>query len=464
MVAATSLAALLLLALSPAPAPAATSRDVTKLEKAQLHVDDESCEQPLLVESDDTDLKESTSEPAEEVVATVEPKEELFAAKPKEDLSVAPVQDDWHFPTWQPLGDDGYSSAVMPMGSTRTRWIHIGVAGSFVVVALVVYTLFRRALEEKEGRELPSITDWKDYIFECVPAIYVAGSALAAAVMSMEAGNLQAVAGMPAAALALVGTGISTIVLLAYLLIVPGQFFNPETENPWRWHIIQGVVSGNTPLMAFYAIPRIGLSQACAIMFTMPLWTALFALIVLRAPWGRSQLILSIACAIGVILVLQPEPLFGSGTPPAIDGICSALGFATFNAAAILIINEKLRKETPVLVSFFMMVVGAITAAILLATGILPGIKDGVTAPNHGFGNPQIIFQAAIVGALLTLMNMLRSAGFQQAKSSAVANMLYLEIVFANLLDVFVVHGNVNVLSVVGSATIVIGSIGSTLL
>merc|ERR1719152_426103 len=107
---------------------------------------------------------------------------------------------------------------------------------------------------------------------------------------------------------------------------------------------------------------------------------------------------------------------------------------------------------------------GAIVAAILLATEALPGLSGTATAEHDGMTNPAMVIQAVLVGGLLTLMNNFRSAGFCLAESSVVANMLYLEIMFANLLDIFVVHGNVNVLSVVGSATILLGSVGSTLL
>merc|ERR1719331_1319086 len=166
---------------------------------------------------------------------------------------------------------------------------------------------------------------------------------MVAAVMSMEAGAVQESGGMPAACLACVAASTSAIVLATYIVVVQAYHFSETTTNPWMWHCVQGLLSSNTPLMAFYAIPRIGLSQACALMFTMPLWTAVLAGVVLRAPWGWSQIVLSIACLVGVILVLQPF----NGPVPELDGVVSALMFAIFNAGAIIVTNEKLRSEDP---------------------------------------------------------------------------------------------------------------------
>lgn len=340
---------------------------------------------------------------------------------------------------------------------------HLVFAAVLIVVSGLMYHYSQKGSKNSETMPLtvrPPSSIFARFAY-LAPHAYVTASALMAAVMSMEAGIVQEV-GMPAACLALIATCAASVMLIVGLAITKKFRFSEDTERPWTWHIVQGVLSGNTPLMAFYAIPRIGLSQACALMFTMPLWTAFFAAVVFRRSWGRAQVALSVILAVGVILVLQPEPIFGNGSPPELDGVLSALGFAIFNAGAVLVTNEKLRSEDPSLLSLFAMSFGAVCSAVLYFTGALPGL-DGAQTVNS-VGSATTIFQAVLVGGLLTWMNVLRSAGFCQAKDSIVANLLYLEIFFANVLDIFIVHGHVNVLSVVGSATILIGSIVSSLL
>lgn len=339
-------------------------------------------------------------------------------------------------------------------------WAHVTLIIVFLTVGIFSYAYSRR-ITQKNSDKTPLVSQYSrgtsaPFWTKFVPHIHVVASALTAAVMLTEASTMQNRDGMPAACLAVIGTGMSSIALGIYLLMSQQVSFDLHTADPWRWHLIQGILSGNTPLMAYYAISRIGFLQAYAVMATTPLWVALLAALIVRQPWGVVQQAFCVAGAVGVVLVLQPRSLFANDAPE-IDGAIYALCFAVFTAGATLICNEKLRGENPIVVSFFTMIFGTGCAAILLATGALPGLSDTETADQFRANDLLMIFEAVLVGGLLTLMSMLRTAGFCMAESSIVANVLYLEVLFATLLNIFTTHGSVNAWSIIGSVTILVG-------
>lgn len=94
------------------------------------------------------------------------------------------------------------------------------------------------------------------------PHVLVGGSAITAAVMSMEAGAVQLSSGLSAAAVALVASGVSLTALG-----VPACWRREHlsiNSASWRWLVASGVLAGSSPMFAFYAIPVLGLSEvAC---------------------------------------------------------------------------------------------------------------------------------------------------------------------------------------------------------
>ena len=115
---------------------------------------------------------------------------------------------------------------------------------------------------------------------------YVATSAGVAAIMSFQAGSLAArgcgsVTALSCGVVAAAATG-------ALAARSPSEARGTLPAVPF---VAQALLGAVLPHLAFFAIPRAGLSVANCLMFTMPLWTALFVrgapLADLEAAWAR---------------------------------------------------------------------------------------------------------------------------------------------------------------------------------
>jgi drug/metabolite transporter (DMT)-like permease len=67
-------------------------------------------------------------------------------------------------------------------------------------------------------------------------------------------------------------------------------------------------------ILSFYAFRHMPLSDASAIIFSMPVFVAIFARVFLKEPCGLFHLVTIILTLIGVVLIAKPSVLFGNDT------------------------------------------------------------------------------------------------------------------------------------------------------
>jgi len=65
----------------------------------------------------------------------------------------------------------------------------------------------------------------------------------------------------------------------------------------------RGLLGGVANLCAFVAVSTLNLGVASCLMFTMPLWTALLAYVLLGQKWKAHDVVLALSCLAGVLLV-----------------------------------------------------------------------------------------------------------------------------------------------------------------
>ena len=154
----------------------------------------------------------------------------------------------------------------------------------------------------------------------------VSGSALVAALMSLQAGAL-ASRGVPTVTVAAAcGGTAATLCFGAARRVVP-----PEGAA-LGLVVAQACLGGLLPHLAFFAIANSGLATANCLMFTMPLWTAGFAALLTKAAWTRRDALLSLVSMLGVVLVVQPPglpllPPSAAAAPFSRAGFAAGLGF-----------------------------------------------------------------------------------------------------------------------------------------
>jgi len=234
----------------------------------------------------------------------------------------------------------------------------------------------------------------------------------------------------------------------------------------------RGLLGGVANLCAFVAVSTLNLGVASCLMFTMPLWTALLAYVLLGQKWKAHDVVLALSCLAGVLLVTDIwNANEGSSENDARTqwiGMGAALLFALISADAALVVNTRLRGEAPLsMVLATMLCASVLAASAAAATGssVLPTRHAASSSsPSSGFllggrdldsssesrnssvessdrrvlqssrGNEGVASDAALVAGLalsLPLMMLTRNKAFTLSGDTSVSMLLYLEIALA---------------------------------
>lgn len=146
---------------------------------------------------------------------------------------------------------------------------------------------------------------------------------------------------MALAAYRFVGVLLPTIPILIY-----NQ--KPCFPKQKRIMLILRSFTGTTALMlSFYAFRHMPLSDASVIVFSVPVFTTIFARLFLKEPCGWFSVVSVIVTLIGVILITRPPAIFGStveslgdnGQAPEIWGAVAAFSSTLFGANAFVILR-----------------------------------------------------------------------------------------------------------------------------
>ncbi len=164
--------------------------------------------------------------------------------------------------------------------------------------------------------------------------------------------------------------GVVSLVL-AYVLVKRAGI------RPWgnrRWILIARGVLGFGALSCFYfALTRLPLAEATVLHFTNPLWTALFAALLLGESlslWVLGPILVSLS---GVVLVARPAILLGSAATP-IDalGVGTVLLGAMLASLAYVAVREAVKTEHPLVIVFFFPLVAVPASLPFMSSFVWP--------------------------------------------------------------------------------------------
>lgn len=113
----------------------------------------------------------------------------------------------------------------------------------------------------------------------------------------------------------------------------------------------------------FYGLAFIPLAEVFAIEFTVPLWTALLAALLLRERLTRARLAAVALGVAGTLVILRPG--VGLVHPAALAVLLAAFGYAT----AHTLTKKLVSTETPLAILFYM-------TLIQLPLGLIPSLPD----------------------------------------------------------------------------------------
>jgi drug/metabolite transporter (DMT)-like permease len=145
--------------------------------------------------------------------------------------------------------------------------------------------------------------------------------------------------------------GVVSLVL-SYWLVKRAQI------SPWgnrRWILILRGLLGFAAMSCFYyALTRLPIAEATVLHYTNPLWTAMFAALLLHEQLTRWVLVPILVSLAGVALVTRPELLFGdAASHMELTGTAVALLGAMLSALAYVAVREASKTEHPLVIVFY---------------------------------------------------------------------------------------------------------------
>ncbi|KAL1863870.1 hypothetical protein Daus18300_008019 [Diaporthe australafricana] len=209
---------------------------------------------------------------------------------------------------------------------------------------------------------------------------------------------------------------------------------------------------------AIDSLRYLNLSEATVITFMTPLAASLAGHLFLNHPLPLTQTFLSLVSLLGVLLVAAPDAILPSPAPSAaapagetidtstssrIQALAAGLLGVCGSATAFLAMSSLGKGEdTLTVVNYF---AALCAAASLAALAVMPGL-GGFRAPGDGWEWVLWVFSGM--------------SGFLMAERSLVAvNMVYMQLVFALILDGVVFRSIPHAVSLLGCAIIVVSAV-----
>ena len=130
-------------------------------------------------------------------------------------------------------------------------------------------------------------------------------------------------------------------------------------------------------MMLFYAFTRLPYAEATVLQYTHPVFTTIFAAMVLGEAIGAGLMMSIGTSLVGVMLVTKPQALLGlmGSVGGELDGLAAAaaLGAAVCSASAYVTVRHLSRTENPhVIVLYFPLVAVPATLPFVLANPVWP--------------------------------------------------------------------------------------------
>ncbi|RCS24948.1 DMT family transporter [Phyllobacterium salinisoli] len=227
-------------------------------------------------------------------------------------------------------------------------------------------------------------------------------------------------------------------VMLYPLVHASGGLAAMKTARPIA-HIGRNVVHYTGQYLWLCALTLIPLAQLIAIEFTMPIWTAILAVLFLGERmniWKNASIVLGL---IGVAIIVRPGA--GEINPGQLYALASSVGFAI----SVVMVKSLTRTESVVKIIFWMLVVQSLI-------GLIPAI------PVWQWPSAQVwpwIFVIAFAG---TFSHYCMARAMLYADATVVVPMDFLRVPLTALAGWLIYSERVDTITVLGAALILAGN------
>lgn len=223
--------------------------------------------------------------------------------------------------------------------------------------------------------------------------------------------------------------------------------------SPWGERrgllILRGLFGFGAMICFYLALTKLPLADTTAIFFSNPVLTALFAAAFLDERLGLSELLGALLSFAGICLIAQPTFLFGADGESlnllyvgvtVLGAICAAAGYATVRALRTT--------EDPTVVVFYLPLVATL--------GSIPtvGLVDMQWPTLYEWG--LLVGGVALTGQIALV---LLTEGLNRARAGQAMPITYLQIVFAAVWGLLFFDEVPDLLTVIGAALVVGGTL-----
>ncbi len=228
--------------------------------------------------------------------------------------------------------------------------------------------------------------------------------------------------------------------LLSLLVWVYPRFDLLKTRHP-RLHLVRASLVLGADLLAFYSFGEVPLAEAYTLILTLPLFTALFALLLQQEKLKPQTLLFTLLGFVGGYFMLNPS--FGSFQV----ALLAALGCAVIESISFLLIGRYREQETPQSFAVYGLSLVVLTTGIYTLFHYQPMTLSAI-AISFGGGLCYALATALVVSA------------FHFGSPTAVSSMQYTQLIWGMLLSFFIWHELPSLNALWGSILVTLAGLG----
>lgn len=229
------------------------------------------------------------------------------------------------------------------------------------------------------------------------------------------------------------------IVLIYPLIYLHGGLKTMKTAYPAR-HLARNVVHYGAQYSWFVALGLIPLAQVISIEFTMPIWTAILAVLFLGERMNTWKIAAIVFGILGVLIIVRPEA--GSIDPGQAWALASSLGFAV----SVVMIKALTRTDSVVRILFWMLVIQAVLGAV-------PAYLVWQPVPAHLWG---FMLAVAFCG---TFSHYCMTRAMQYADATVVVPMDFIRVPATAIAGWLIYAEGIDTFTVAGATLILLGNL-----
>jgi drug/metabolite transporter (DMT)-like permease len=229
------------------------------------------------------------------------------------------------------------------------------------------------------------------------------------------------------------------LVMLYPVIHANGGFRALGTRHPWR-HVGRNVAHYGAQFGWFMALTMIPLAQVISIEFTMPIWTAIFAVVFLRERMGLWKNLAVVLGLVGVAIIVRPFD--GSINAGQLIALAAAVGFAT----SVIMVKALTRTDRVVVILFWMMIIQS-------AMGALPALYEWRQPSAY------VWMWIVVIAFCGTYSHFCMTHALLHADATVVVPMDFLRVPLAALAGWLIYSEKVDVYIAAGAALILVGNL-----